>query len=311
MLIKKLVQITNKFLPEKPKLHLARFYSRLPFSPPRIGFTPLLECNYSCSYCFNKNYINPYFRKCARIDYQEWVSLFNKFPTSLVTIGGGEPLLYKDMDKLIQGMAKKHIISQVITNLSVNLDVLIKAKKSGFRVMASFHPEMIIKEEFLKSLLYLKNKGLKNIMVNYIATPQNLEKYGEYKEFFEKKTGYFFRLDAYEDLKRDLSNIGQYQIYGINYLADREKYNNYLPKKCNGGSKYLVVMPDASVYRCGVSLLYIFAPEYKELVNPLDLGKFYIGNLKDSNFKIDKKDFVCHSPCRWICDIELANVRKC
>lgn len=311
MVTKSFLQLINKYLPERIKLKISRLYSRLPFSLPRIGFTPLLECNYSCSYCFDRNYINPYFPKTYNIDYREWIFLFNKFPTSLVTIGGGEPLIYKDIYKLIKGISKKHIISQIITNLSVNLDLLIRIRDVGFRVMASFHPEMISKEEFLKNLLFIKREGVRNVVINYVATPKNLEKYQEYRDFFEREIEFYFRLDAYEDLERNLRDFGQFPIYGVNYVANRERFNTYSSKKCLGGYRYLVVMPDGNVYRCGISLLYIYSQAYRKLANPIDINRFLVGNLKDEKFKLSAKYFVCHSPCRWICDIELANVKIC
>ena len=100
--MKAIVQSINKYLPEKIKLKLAKVYSALPFSLPRIAFTPLLECNYTCTYCFSRKYINPYFSAYTQRNYTEWIALFNKFPTALVTVGGGEPLVYKDIDTILK-----------------------------------------------------------------------------------------------------------------------------------------------------------------------------------------------------------------
>lgn len=304
----KVLQFCNILIPEHLKLKAIKLYRRLPLSIPHIIFHPTLLCNYECSYCLYQKYLdknNSLFK--SYIPYEQWLVLFKKFPRSTITISGGEPLLYKDLDKLILGLAKSHIISQVVSNISLNLDVLIKAKKANFRVMASFHSKFTPLEQFTKNLLYLRKQKL-NIIVNYVGTNENLKELNYYKDYFQKKLKVFFRVDAYEDIEREIKDL-IIKIHGINYIIDREKYNNYKTKKCLAGYKYFVVMPNADVYSCYGGFMYFNSKEYKKIASSLDLENFLLGNLKDSNFEIRKTKFICRSPCRGVCDIELAAVK--
>ncbi|MDD5006004.1 MAG: radical SAM protein [Candidatus Omnitrophica bacterium] len=304
----KLLQFSNVLVPEYLKLKLVSLYRKLPFTLPHIILHPTLLCNYQCSYCLYPKYLdkdNSVFK--TNIPYQEWLVLFDKFPRSTITISGGEPLLYKDLDRLILGLAKTHIISQVISNISTNLDVLVRAKKANFRLMASFHGGRASLDEFSKNLLYLKKQKL-NITVNFVGTNENLKDFKYYEDYFKKKLKVFFRVDAYEDLNREIKDL-KISIHGINYILDREKYNNYKSKSCLGGSKYFIVKPNADVYRCHSGFMYINSKEYKKVASQMDLSSFLLGNLKDPDFKLRNITFICHSPCRGVCDIELAAVK--
>jgi len=306
--MRKLFQALNSIIPEFIKLRLVKLYRQSPLCYPHIIFHPALLCNYQCSYCLYPKYLtgdDSVWK--AYLSYQEWITLFHKFPKSTITISGGEPLLYKDLDKLILGLAKKHVISQVISNISVNLDVLVRAKAAHFRVMTSFHKEMTSLDAFSKNLLYLKKHGM-NVVVNYVGTKENLKEWKYYKDYFECKIGVAFRVDAYEGLEREIENLNV-KIHGINYISDREQYNNYQRKKCLAGCKYFIVKPNADVYRCHGAFLYLNAPAYKEIVSKEDIDRFRLGNLRANTFRIDEKEFICHSPCRGVCDIEVANVR--
>ena len=305
----RLLRFLNKNIPEKLKLRLVKFYKLLPFSLPQVTFQPTCRCNYNCAYCLYPRYIDknsPIFN--SFIPYDEWIKLFDKFPKSTVTISGGEPLLYKDLDKLLLGLCRRHIISQVVSNISTNLDVLVRARKAGFRIMASFHKDMVPLEEFSRNLLYLKRHGF-NIVVNFVGTKENIGLYPHYKDHFEKKLKVFFKIDACEDLERD-EEAGNLKIHGINYIIDRKRYNNILTKNCLAGSKFFVLMPDATLFRCFSGFMYSCSDEFRKLAATQDINRFILGNLKDPGFAIGKnKRFICQSPCRGVCDIELADVR--
>jgi len=305
----RLLRLLNKNIPEKLKLRLVKLYKILPFSLAQVTFHPTFRCNYHCAYCLYPRYINkdnPVFN--SFIPHDEWIRLFDKFPKSTVTISGGEPLLYKDLDKLLLGICRRHIISQVVSNISTNLDVLVRARKAGFRIMASFHKDMVSLEEFSKNLLYLKKHGF-NIIVNFVGTKENISRYSYYKDHFEKKLKVFFKIDACEDLERD-EEAGNLKIHGINYIIDRKQFNNNRIKKCLAGSKFFVLMPDAAVYRCFSGFMYSNSDKFRKLAAEQDKGRFVLGNLKDPQFTAGGNErFICQSPCRGVCDIELADVR--
>lgn len=307
-MIKVLFSVFNKFVPERIKLPLVRLYKRMPFAMPQIIISPTLACNYKCSYCQYVKYWNE--KSVAQtIKASEWESLLSKMPRSIVTVSGGEPTSYPGLETFLRAVAKKHVLSQVVSNISGNLNALINVKDLGFRIMTSFHKEMTDLESFSKNIGILKKEGF-NIVVNFVATEENIKEYHYYKNYFENELKVSFKFAAEDDVvwpdKKIDSTI---KIHGINYISDRKKFDNKSSKSCLGGSKFFVIMPNANVYRCYNGFWCNVTSEYRCLANEADLDRFCLGNLKDANFRIDSKRFICHSPCRSICDIELADVK--
>lgn len=302
------LRLVNSAIADSVKLRLIKFYKVLPFSLPQIVLHPTFACNYRCSYCSYQHVPASLMKsKLTYIENKVWIELFNKFPPSLISISGGEPLMYNNLDKLLLGLSKRHLISQVATNLSANIENLIKAKRTGFRILASFHPEMTGLEAFGRNAQILKKEGF-NIIVTCVGTDTNLIKGSFYKEHFEKKLKLPFRVDAFvgPEEERDESIRTDFPVHGKNYILNNDKFNNHERKKCLGGNKYFLVLPDASVYRC-------YGGFWRVARNKITAGGIrdsVIGDLKDKDFHMDKNRFICHYPCRSICDIELADVRK-
>lgn len=308
MITKFMIYVANNFIPETLKLKLVKFYKRMPFSRPQVIFNPTILCNYSCSYCLYEKYFKNKSNVEDKRTVEQWLDYFDKLPPSIVTISGGEPLLYDNLEEILRGISKRHLISQMVTNVSVNLDRLIRMKDLGFRIMTSFHREMTDFDSFLERVLYLRKNGFK-VVVNYVATSDNLAEYEKYKKMFEEN-GVIFRLDACEDIVLpELANeYRKFKVHGENYISNRHKTDNYHAKSCLGGSKYLIIMPNANVYRCYHGFWYREAKAYENLCDQRDFNNFFIGNLSESEFVLDKSRYLCHSPCRSSCDIELGDV---
>lgn len=302
----RILELMNLVITDSAKLRLVKFYKALPFALPQIMLHPTFACNYRCSYCSYKHVpVSLMKSKLIYIENKVWIRLFNKFPPSLISISGGEPLMYKDLDKLLLGLSKRHLISQIVTNISANIESLIRAKKAGFRILASFHPEMTSLEVFGRNANILKKEGF-NIIVSCVGTDTNLSKGSFYKEYFEKKLKLPFRVDAFvgPDEKCDENIQTNFPVHGKNYILNNDNFNNYDRKKCLGGSKYFLVLPDASVYRC-------YGGFWRIARNKITAGGIsdsVIGDLKDKDFHVDSSRFICHYPCRSVCDIELADV---
>jgi MoaA/NifB/PqqE/SkfB family radical SAM enzyme len=300
----------NSVLPEALKLKLIRIYKKMPFCLPQIIFHPTLACNYRCSYCLHQKYLPKDASVRNIIEPQEWGKLLNKFPRSLITISGGEPLSYNGIYELLELISKKHILSQMVTNISVNPDILLKLNKLGMRVMTSFHKEMSSFEDYFQRVKYLKDRGC-NIVVNYVGTPDNLKDYAKYKKIFKDELGVMMRLDAQEDIvikELDKKYLEDIKVHGENYITNRHKTDNHEPKRCLGGSKYFIVMPNADVYRCYEGFWYTVSPAYNGVASPKDKDSFYLGNLRQDSFSMEKVRHICNSPCKSSCDIELGDV---
>lgn len=305
----KLLQWLSSILPETLKLHLVPLYKKLPFARPQILFHPTLVCNYACSYCPYRKYYDHGKLYDSRIEPEEWVELFKKFPPSIVTVSGGEPLLYNDLLLLLEGLLESgHIISQVVSNLSNGHERFAVLSKMGIRLQASYHDEYASKEDFGEKLLFLKENKV-NIVVNFVATKDNISKHKDYKEYFEKVIGVSFKLDAYEDVKIEKVTETNAKIHGENFISKRHDTDNFELKSCLGGSKYFVVMPNADVYRCYHYFWYQNSEEHAKVLKAKS-GNLCFGNLKDVDFKPQHGRYKCSLPCKSSCDIELGDVKR-
>jgi MoaA/NifB/PqqE/SkfB family radical SAM enzyme len=313
MLIKVLKPI-NKLLPEGLRLSLLPYYRRLLPSLSNIMFLPTLECNYTCAYCLFKRFVPPELKSCVYSS-ADWIRVFAGLPASSVTITGGEPLIYPDITSLVDNFPRKHLISSLVTNLSLNLEKLFALKRREFRIMASFHPSMVGKEQFLSNLQMLKKNGFKNVTVNFVAYPPYLKDIAQLKRYFEQPTGFYFRVDTFKDPVYnyscdELALIRGYKEKGIIARDRTEGYSfgDFSSKVCKAGSRLAVLVQNGNAYSCIEGLYYSeFAP-YKDKHNKKDA--FYLGNVFKGDFKFLQKHKLCHSGCAELCDIELAGVRS-
>jgi sulfatase maturation enzyme AslB (radical SAM superfamily) len=309
-----LLKKVNKYLPESLRLFLLPFYRKLLPDLKNILFIPELKCNYTCSYCI-WNRFTPLSLKDSYRPYTDWIKVFEALEPSAVTITGGEPLLYKDIVPLIEDFPPKHLISCLVTNLSVNVDKLTSLKRKDFRIMASFHPSMTTKEEFASKLKELKKSGFSGLTVNFVAHPEHLKSMPSLKSFFEKETGAYFRIDTFKDPDQDYSQdeldlVNEYKRKGI-IARDRTEgydFSDFSSKRCKAASNYCLMIANGNVYSCMEGYYYTECPPYKNKYNRID--SFYVGNIFEFGFKLEDKDRFCHSPCAEICDIELAGVKR-
>lgn len=307
------MRVVNSLIPEAFKLRVLKFYRALPFCMPQVILHPAFKCNYLCSYCPNHRYLKKeVFEAYTPVDV--WLKILDTLEPSIITICGGEPLLYKGIDRLLLNFPRKHILSQVVSNISCNLDALVKAKKTGFRVMASFHPEYASLDDFSKNIKYLKDNGL-NVVVNYVAAEKNLRDIKKLKEHFRKNLQVVFRVDAYEDPVLDMKNTGdtadkRLNIHGLDYLYDKRSLDSTNEKTCRAGSRFFIITPDANVYRCYSRFKYLNSLEYADVLGSGGREHSLLGNLAEGSFRAEaNKRFTCNLCCKSVCDIDFADVR--
>jgi len=314
MLIKILKPI-NKFLPENLRLFLLPYYRNFFPSLRNIMFFPLLECNYSCTYCLWKKFTPPELKSTCH-PYTDWIRIFGEMPPLTVIITGGEPLIYPDIVPLIDNFPKKHLISSLVTNLSVNIDKLLVLRKKEFRIMASFHPSMTTKEAFLENLLTLRKNGFPSVTVNFVACPSYLKEIPRLKEYFEGSNRFYFRVDTYKDpyynySAEELGLIREYKMRGIIAKDRTESYDfsDSSLKLCKGGTRYIIIVQNGNIYSCVEGFYYTELDPYKDKCSRQDV--FYLGNVFKVSHGFINGEKKCHSPCAELCDIELAGVRLC
>ena len=123
-------------------------YAKLAFEkdnllPRRYVLVLTNLCNLRCTFCFQERKKRP-----DHMTTEDWLKFIEQIPNnSRVTLTGGEPLVYKDFDKIFQ-KCNENKETNIITNglllTEKNIDLLLKHPPDIFRVSAqSIHPPTI------------------------------------------------------------------------------------------------------------------------------------------------------------------------
>lgn len=124
-----------------------------------------MKCNYSCWYCasYNNSLSNDKFKS-----WDEYISalyylrsLWNEEEGIVLTLTGGEPLLFRDWDALV-GAKIPNLKINVLTNLSIPLKT-IKEKTRRLtgenNIIVSYHASFSNYKDILPKLLYLRDNN--------------------------------------------------------------------------------------------------------------------------------------------------------
>jgi len=118
-----------------------------------------------------------------------WDRVYERDGNVKIEIVGGEPLIYPGIDELLQGLTKKHHVS-IVTNLSRSLEKLINLtngiNSEKLNMTLSFHPSFAKLESFLNKAIFLKEKGISNV-VFYVTYPPQFKLMAYFKREFEQK----------------------------------------------------------------------------------------------------------------------------
>jgi organic radical activating enzyme len=148
--------------------------------PYRINWEITRHCNFSCSYCINKQGFNEF--DTPVFTPEEIYSFFNNTEKEwLILITGGEPFTYPDFANVCKKLSENHYL-QITSNLSLpgvyDFANSVNPQKV-FMFSASFHSlereEKAKRDDFFNKCNYLKNKGF-NVVVNYITHPDSMHK---------------------------------------------------------------------------------------------------------------------------------------
>ncbi len=87
-----------------------------------ILIKPTMRCNLNCPYCIvNKTTGHrPVFDE---VHYAKWLTLVNNVKPDVITISGGEPFMYNNIQYLIKWFVKDRIFVFVSTNLMKRIDL--------------------------------------------------------------------------------------------------------------------------------------------------------------------------------------------
>jgi MoaA/NifB/PqqE/SkfB family radical SAM enzyme len=255
------------------------------------------RCNYDCSYCFfrGKNsgpeVKNPslFVRNIGEKLDKNWRFL----------ILGGEPFACKDFFKIVRELVGLGHRVSVYTNFSASekkiREFLEITKGNLDAIIASLHLEYVNADDFLAKALrvrryspdfrffacsvaqkeklpYLKEikrKFFESGIPFYWQPCQNsLHAFFPYSKLQKKLIEKVARQYNFPEYKKILETLSMYGLGGINSKG----------KKCSAGHRYFVLLPNGDAYPCQVAS--------RERKN-------YLGNILESNFKLNKRDITC------------------
>ncbi len=250
--------------------------------PRYIQLYPTLNCNLTCSFCFNRGInlqsdINVY-------DFEKIVSTLSDYGVESVDMLGGEPTLHQGLPKIIDIITKYNIVTTISTNgtkvdileeickrhcnekirigLSINNNKITESLHnfiSNYRpVLKSIAQKNIVIPEFIKQYLELKNLEFYLLYMDAL-TSEDIHISIPFYEFYEKLN----------KLKEVYCNVDG--VFCSGFIPDIINYPILEYVRCPAGTTKLSILPDGSVYPC-----YLFF-RYNE---------FRLGNLLYDDFDL-------------------------
>ncbi|MFH1642957.1 MAG: radical SAM protein [Nanoarchaeota archaeon] len=247
--------------------------------PIKVNFITTYKCNYECKYCNVKSLTE---REMNTSEIKKMIDELHKVGMEQITFIGGEPLIRKDIGKLISYAKKKDILTLISTNGSLlkhrikelkDLDVVAlclngpKKVHDKIRGMGSY-------DEVIEAIDNAKKNNL-NIILNCILYNKNKENIEHVLELAKEKS---ILVDFQTVFKSSLSNANNKQIsylkikrkdikeifnyilknkkQGNNiinstpYLKQMAKYGNFSVNKCNVFKRSCAVSPSGIVGNC-------------------------------------------------------------
>jgi len=305
---------SQRYLPARMKYFLKRYYRT--FFPNKlvVYFSPTSRCNYRRSYCpvvTKFDYATVFPRRQERTP-AAWLQALEQLPPAMIYIAGGEPFLYAGLPEVINNLPRKHQIVGLVTNLSQDARIYRKVTRR-IQINASFHREFIGQEEFLAKVKSLGDRF--HINVNIVATPENLPLIDEIDRIMSRH-GVTLHVDPYVDLNFSYTPEQRAMLERV-LRSDRDPdtqldFNDFSEKSCSAGRNYINLAPNGDVFTCNGGMSYLHSSLYAGFPNPagMDLCRFAIGNLFDSDFALNKTDIRCTLPCKEACDRDSVVVRS-
>jgi radical SAM protein with 4Fe4S-binding SPASM domain len=264
--------------------------------PDNLTYIPVfltLRCQLNCSYCINGRSSN-LIKSRTEIPSKDWLKFLNRLdiPKNIpITIGGGEPTLYKEFYNLLKEL--NHPID-LLTNLDFDLTDFIKNVQpenmfshdiKGYKsIRISFHPKFMDIEDTVLKASVLQSFGF-NVGIFSINFPQNTEYNLKLAEECRNAKIYFFIKDY----------LGYYNRHLFGHFKYPDSIKGKQDTKVSCKTSELIIGPEGNIYKC-----------HRDLY----LNEHSISSIFDDNFKID----ICYRDCYNYgecnpCDVKLKTNR--
>ena len=231
---------------------------------------PIRRCNLSCTYC---NEFDDFSKPVPTETMLRRVDLLGALGTSVITISGGEPLLHPDLDDIIGQMAKRRIVSGMITNgYLLTAERIQRLNRAGLEWLQISIDNVNPDEVSKKSLKVLDRKlqllsehadfhvNINSVVGGGVSNPQDALKIGRraLELGFSSTVGIIHdgqgQLQPLKDDEREVYHEMQglerrsfTRIHGFQDNIAQGRPNQW---RCRAGARYLYVCEDGLVHYC-------------------------------------------------------------
>lgn len=258
-------------------------------------------CNYKCSYCIIDTW-----RQTTYLTPEEWKtiwdSIYELYGSTHIRFSGGEPTVYPDFWRILRYLGEHHTLN-ITTNLSFDVEAFVReikpvADKARLVVSASYHPEFVEAEDFIKRILYLKENGI-CASASMVSWPAYLKNAKAAMDMMQRNGIQFLIIplqgthfgkqypESYTDEERvllqKLSVLTSNPVSKV--MADFKLQDHPEDNKarlCRMGQNAAVLRPNGDAYRCCC---------FEKAA--------YLGNIIDGTFKLlDEPAYCGLKPCK-------------
>jgi MoaA/NifB/PqqE/SkfB family radical SAM enzyme len=231
---------------------------------------PMRRCNLSCAYCNEYDTTSkpvPLDAMYARLDRLAW------FGTAAVTLSGGEPLLYPELDELIARIRRNGALAGMITNGYLLTAARIQRLNHAGLDHMQISIDNVMPDEVSKKSLKVLDRKLK-VLAEYAEFHVNINSVvgGGIRQPEDALTvgqralelGFSSTIGIIHDGEGQLQPLGcrEREVYGamrsmeksgyarINYFQDNIAHGRENHWRCRAGARYLYVCEDGLVHYC-------------------------------------------------------------
>lgn len=234
-----LFNLHGKLMPKRPRWLAKRHGDPINAKGDHLHIYLTLRCNFQCYFCINRQYCEKPHDGWSEADGTRWLMYLNRlYNIHQLYIQGGEPLLHRDIVRIINGLNGFNLC--IYTNLPhARMDKIkqIRAGSNNVIMLISYHPLQDSRSvnQFVDDFKQIP-RGIKK-HVHLIETPE--VSYKLYARAF-RRYGVFLE-------RQDVSMLTEH-----NPIA-KDRFRSVW---CNSNME--VVSPDMRVYRClGLMLRHI------------------------------------------------------
>ena len=238
--------------------------------PVLVHIVPMRRCNLACAYC--NEYDN--FSRPVPIDtMHERVDHLAALGTTVITISGGEPLLYPDLDALIARIRRRGVIAGMITNgYLLTRERILRLNRAGLDHLQISIDNVLPDEVSKKSLKVLDRKlqllaahaefhvNINSVVGGGISNPNDALTVGRRAlelgftstvGIIHDGTGQLRPLSEPERAVYQTMRAMEKTSYSqLNWFQDNIAHGKENHWRCRAGARYLYVCEDGLVHYC-------------------------------------------------------------